>query len=525
MAQLLVAALAFGLAPRLSLAQQGSFTPDRGLPVYGGPGGGWRGGPGIGQVGTRMFAPAIGGVLVTLPPPSAEGGGAESSQPWRHRRPKPRPPHGVIVERPPPRWGAPGAPLPPAAAHQTAAQRRAPRPPTPALLAHAFPPPPGEARFRRDEILVSTAPALAPAAVSQILRRHRLTELETTPLSLTGATLRLWRIPDRRAVAAVVAELQRESLLAEIQPNYLYALEDDATSPAPPAVEEYWLAKLDADPSLDLGRGDPIRVAVIDTAIDEAHPDLQGAVEARFDAIGGGEPPHALGHGTSIAGAIAGRGRVKGVAPTVRILSARAFDSDATGADLGSTFAIVKAIDWAARSRAKVINMSFAGPPDPALHTILAAAAARGPTLVAAAGNAGPKSPPLYPAADASVISVSATDESDAVYPMANAGPSIAVAAPGVDVLLPASHGGYAMQTGTSVSAALVSGVAALVLERQPGASPSALRAVLERTARPIAAAGKDRVGAGLVDARLAVQAAAARGEPSAPSHSAAQGF
>ncbi len=107
-------------------------------------------------------------------------------------------------------------------------------------------------------------------------------------------------------------------------------------------------------------------------------------------------------------------------------------------------------------------------------------------TLVGAAGNAGPKSPPLYPAADENVVAVSATDADDAVYPMANAGPYIAVAAPGVDVLLPAPNGGYAMKTGTSVSAALVSGIAALMIERRPEASPSELKVWLEKTARPI---------------------------------------
>ena len=79
------------------------------------------------------------------------------------------------------------------------------------------------------------------------------------------------------------------------------------------------------DASLDLTAGEPVRVAVIDTAIDESHPDLAGAVESRFDAIGGG-PARSLDHGTSIAGAIAARGRLRGVAPNVRILSARAFE-------------------------------------------------------------------------------------------------------------------------------------------------------------------------------------------------------
>ena len=70
--------------------------------------------------------------------------------------------------------------------------------------------------------------------------------------------------------------------------------------------------------------------------------------------------------------------------------------------------------------------------------------------LIAAAGNAGPKSPPLYPGADENVIAITATDAQDHLFPMANVGPYVAAAAPGVDVLLPAPNGAYSLETGTS---------------------------------------------------------------------------
>ena len=88
--------------------------------------------------------------------------------------------------------------------------------------------------------------------------------------------------------------------------------------------------------------------------------------------------------------------------------------------------------------------------------------------LIAAAGNAGPNSPPLYPAADRNVIAVTATDMEDRLYTGANRGNHIAVAAPGVDVLVPAPGGNYQFTTGTSVAAAHVSGVVALLIERNP---------------------------------------------------------
>ncbi len=319
-------------------------------------------------------------------------------------------------------------------------------------------------------VLDEIASGASPEAISTILRRHNLFEAEAVNISLTGASYRLWRIPDGRAAAAVVRELGFEPLLVCVQPNYLYTLVQDAAAAPTASPPQYSLAKLNVDASLDLAVGEPIRVAVIDTAIDETHPDLAGAVVERFDAVGSAGP-RTMDHGTSIGGAIAARGRLKGVAPNVRILSARAFDSDG-GKALGTTLSVIKAIDWAARERARVINMSFAGPPDPSLHDLLAAAYGKGLILVAAAGNAGPASPPLYPAADEKALAVTATDADDKLYDKANVGAYIAVAAPGVDVLLPAPRGGYALETGTSVSAALTSGVVALLLERRPATPP-----------------------------------------------------
>ena len=185
----------------------------------------------------------------------------------------------------------------------------------------------------------------------------------------------------------------------------------------------------------------------------------------------------------------------------MRILAVRAF-----GTTQGSTFSILKALDWAVAHNARVINMSFAGPPDPAMQRALVVARQKGAILVAAAGNAGPKSPPLYPAADPGVIAVTATDANDRLFTMANRGAYVSVAAPGVDILMPSPGGNYWMSSGTSMAAAYVSGVAALILERRPQLSPDAVRKVLLSTARDLGAKGRDdQFGAGLTDAYQAV--------------------
>jgi subtilisin family serine protease len=161
--------------------------------------------------------------------------------------------------------------------------------------------------------------------------------------------------------------------------------------------------------------------------------------------------------------------------------------------------------------------MSFAGPKDTLIERGIAAVAAKGIVMVAAAGNAGAKSPPLYPAANPDVIAVSATDAQDKLFTASNRGGYVAVAAPGVDIFLPAPEGKYQMTSGTSFSAAYVSGLIALMLERNAALKPDEVRIVLTRTARDLGPPGRDDLfGAGEADAFAAVSAVISAAAPPA---------
>ena len=244
---------------------------------------------------------------------------------------------------------------------------------------------------------------------------------------------------------------------------------------------------------------------MIDSEVDQRHPDLAGAIADRLEPIGQEFKPQP--HGTGMAGAMASHRRLVGVAPNARILAVNAFGTDSDSA-YGTTEQILKGIDWAIAKGAKVINMSFAGPRDPLVQLALKKAYEKGIILVAAAGNAGPNSEPLFPAADPDVIAVTATDVNDALLPQANRGAHISVAAPGVDVLVPAPNAQYQLTTGTSVAAAEVSGVIALMLERRPDADPDSIRRALQSTAKDLGTRGRDDdFGWGLVDPYLAILA------------------
>jgi subtilisin family serine protease len=254
---------------------------------------------------------------------------------------------------------------------------------------------------------------------------------------------------------------------------------------------------------------------VIDSEIDVTHPELEGAVTKRFDAVGTPEKPHA--HGTGMAGAIAAHQRLLGTAPAARLLAVHAFSTTATTAE-STTFNVLKGINWSVQEGVRIINMSFAGPRDPSLERALKAAYDKGIILIAAAGNAGPKSPPMFPGAFPYVIAVTATDVEDKVFTGANRGKYISVAAPGVDILVPAPEGDYQITTGTSVAAAEVSGIVALLLERNPKLTPADIRRILTLSAKRLGPGERDNnFGSGLIDPLKALQLADPRTAASTP--------
>lgn len=365
-------------------------------------------------------------------------------------------------------------------------------------------PPANERRYVVDEVVIELPNSATTQQVDALRRRHGLTPVESQRFELSGTTLYRWRIPDRRSVPTVVSALEGNGVVA--QPNYLFALQETSGAPATEGdAAQYELSKLHLPQAHALAKGDNVLVAVIDSGVDVNSPELAGSIADTFDTLPAPFAAHK--HGTAIAGLIAAHGKLMGAAPNAKILAIRAFNPDNTGAQ-GTTFDILKGLDWAAAHHARVINMSFAGPPDPALHRALEAAHKKGIVLIAAAGNAGAKSPPLYPAADANVIAVTATDADDKLFEQSNRGNYIAVAAPGAQIMVALPDGGYELSSGTSYSAAEVSGIAALMLQRDGRLTPDKVRRILETTAKDLGAKGRDPLfGFGLADAYAAVMA------------------
>ena len=237
-------------------------------------------------------------------------------------------------------------------------------------------------------------------------------------------------------------------------------------APAPKETLPWGVDRIDADivwAGTDATTGNGIKVAVMDTGIDNDHPDLKAIIKGGTNTItSGGSYDDDNGHGTHCAGIIAaqhnGEG-VKGVAPKIELYSIKVLNRQGNG--WYSDF--IEGLQWAITNKMQVVSMSFGGTgDDAALHAACDQANAAGIILVAAAGNEG-RELVLYPAAYSTVIAVSATTTSDALASYSSYGSSVDFAAPGSSIYSTYKGGGYATMSGTSMACPHVAGVAALV--------------------------------------------------------------
>jgi subtilisin family serine protease len=371
-------------------------------------------------------------------------------------------------------------------------------------------PPPGETRLVSNEVVLQLPCDVPRAELDAILSQHNLTVLGEQCLQPGGNAAYRVRHANNRAIASVIRALAANRIIAAAQANYVYALQEDTSVQSVTSEQgdpgQYVPEKLHLEQIHRLVKGTDVRVAVIDSEIDRAHPDLRGAIVERYDAAGAEDTPHP--HGTGMAGAIVSRQKLLGVAPGARVLAIHAFSTRAASSE-STTYNILKGLTWAVDHNVRVVNMSFAGPRDPSLERAFKEAYDKGVVLIAAAGNAGPRSPPLFPAADPHVIAVTATDIDDQLFTGANRGRYLAIAAPGVDILVPAPSGEYQVTTGTSVATAHISGVVALLLERNPKLTPADVRRILMGSAKRLGPT--DQFGAGLVDPVRALEMATPR--------------
>lgn len=277
-------------------------------------------------------------------------------------------------------------------------------------------------------------------------------------------------------------------------------------------------------------KGKGITVAVLDTGVEDDHPDLVGNVLDGKDMVGFGASRGDRAwarHGTAMAGIIAGHGHgfgnadgVMGIAPEAKILPVRVIleDGDSARGKARNTRgnALAEGIRWAADHGADVINLSLgddskSAHPEPAEDEAVQYALKKGSVVVASAGNGGEKGDHIsYPAAYPGVIAATAVDRYGTRAAFSTRRWYSTVSAPGDKVVIADPDHKYYEGWGTSAAAAFVSGAVALVKAAHPGLTPAQIKKLLEDTARDAPVGGRDDSrGYGLVDPAAAIKAAA----------------
>ncbi len=260
------------------------------------------------------------------------------------------------------------------------------------------------------------------------------------------------------------------------------------------------IARVNAPAAWKAGRGAGVKVAVVDTGIDAAHPDLAANVAGGFNAmVATASWADDHGHGTHVAGTIAAVHNstgVVGVAPEARLYGVKVLDKNGSG--YYST--IIAGIGWAVENKMQVLNMSLGGPNDnQSMHDAVKRAVEAGVTVVCAAGNSGGSV--SYPGAYPESIAVSASNNFDKITTWSSRGPQVAFIAPGSLVLSTFKGGGYRFLSGTSMASPHVAGLAALKLGQAGNLAPAALREALKAAASPLSGMTPDEQGAGMIDA------------------------
>jgi thermitase len=299
-------------------------------------------------------------------------------------------------------------------------------------------------------------------------------------------------------------------------PHFKFAELDHAVAPGlavndPYAGSQWHLGKIAAAGAWDSSQGAGVTIAILDSGIDSAHADLAGRLVSGWNFYdNSANTADVTGHGTKVAGAAAaatnnGMG-VAAVAGQASIMPIRITDS--AGYAYWSTLA--QGITHAADRGARIANASFAASGSSAVQSASQYMKNKGGLVFISAGNDGAQ---LAIVPTTALITVAATDSTDARTSWSNYGDVVRLAAPGASIYTTTVGGGYGAVSGTSFSAPIAAGVAALVMAAKPSLSSNAVETLLTSTAVDLGAAGRDPLfGHGRVDAAAAVRAALASG-------------
>jgi len=373
----------------------------------------------------------------------------------------------------------------------------------------------GKNDFVTGEILVKWKDTATPSEISAI---HKKLDNRVKKI-IPAIGVQVIEVGNKK-VGEVVSAYARNSRVEYVEPNYIAsALVDDSR------FERQWGlnnigqetcntaedicvtgtvdADIDAPEAWAIATGNPtILIAILDSGIDQDHPDFIGKIEANEDFTGSGTVDDTYGHGTHVAGIAAANTNnslgVSGIGYQSRLLNGKVLNDEGYGAYTW----IAEGIIWATDNGAKVINLSLGGSRKSiTLEDAVNYAWTSGVVVVAAAGNSG-NTRKLYPAYYPNCISVAATDNNDVKASFSTYGSWVDVAAPGENIYSTFPNHTFYLQTvygrsleydfgnGTSMSSPFVAGIAALVWDTEFGNDAQSVRDQIEQTADAIPGTG-----------------------------------
>ena len=237
-----------------------------------------------------------------------------------------------------------------------------------------------------------------------------------------------------------------------------------------------------------------VKIGMVDAGVDLKHPALRGQKIVFRSFHKKGRKPGPNVHGTAVAAMLVGKPEWGGLLPGAELKAANMFEINESGRKVGNAVALLKAINWMAKEKVHVVNLSVAGADNKVLRRVFKSAQKKGLVMVAAAGNWGSETKPAFPAAYKDVLAVTAFSKKKLVYTRANRGSYIDFAAPGVRIYTAAPGGGGRLQSGTSFATPYLSALIGLEVAHRGSKKTSALRRLFRKSSTDMGAPGKDKV-------------------------------
>lgn len=354
--------------------------------------------------------------------------------------------------------------------------------------------------YEKDNVLVTYDSDKPPEVANRVLKKYKLSAKRRDNLTSIKTTL-ITAATNGQDPYDLVQTIKRQETEVDAGTNNVYT----TTAVAGSGLDTWPLQPTKVAIPRQYTAGAGVTVGMIDTPVDITHESLKSRSGIHIlPLVAHGDATNHL-HGTQVAGVILSNNPLIGIAPEAKLVAISAFSTNpANPEERRSNSALVaRALQIAMQENVQVLNLSFAGSPDPVVDKLVQAALDKGIIVVAAAGNSGANAPPAYPAAIPGVIAVTAVDQSQRLFPQANRGDYIDLAAPGVGILTTTPQNSYEIANGTSLATAHVSGVIALLKALNPHFNVTQLT----QTAADLGIPGYDReYGFGLVQADRAMQ-------------------